>query len=81
MGNFKAGEKVVCVSPGYGIGLLKGKIYTVVESDLDVQGEKCVMLLEAIPPEPFHNYLSYRFRKTKPEDEEKKFFECSISLN
>ena len=47
---FKAGERVVCVSPGHSIGLVKDKIYTVVENTVDVQNEAAVMLLEAIPP-------------------------------
>ena len=70
MSNFKAGERVVCVSPGYSIGLVKDKTYTVVESTVDCDNEAAVMLLEVIPPDPFHNYLAYRFRKLKPEEAE-----------
>ena len=68
MANFKAGEQVVCVKPGHSIGLVKDKIYTIIESTVDCQNEPALMLLEAIPPEPFHNYLAYRFRKLIPSD-------------
>lgn len=71
MSNFSQGDKVVCVSPGRDIGLIKDNIYTVVESTVDVQNEPAVMLFEVMPPEPFHNYLSYRFRKALPTDLEK----------
>lgn len=71
MSNFSQGDKVVCVSPGRDIGLIKNNIYTVVESTVDIQNEPAVMLLEVMPPEPFHNYLSYRFRKALPADLEK----------
>jgi hypothetical protein len=70
MSNFKAGEQVVCVHPGHSIGLVKDKIYTVVENAVDVQNEAAVMLLEVAPPEPYHNYLSYRFRKMNDADVE-----------
>lgn len=70
MSNFVMGDKVVCVSPGRDIGLIKDNIYTVVESTVDVQNEPAVMLLEVMPPEPFHNYLSYRFRKALPSEVE-----------
>lgn len=46
MSNFLQGDKVVCVSPGRDIGLIKDNIYTVVESTVDVQNEPAVMLLE-----------------------------------
>lgn len=60
---FNRGSNVVCVHEGRDINLVNNNIYTVVESALDSQGEECVMLLEVEPPEPFLNYLSWRFRK------------------
>lgn len=69
--SFKSGDEVVCISPGINIGLKKDKIYTVVEATVDVQGEPCLMLLEAIPPDFYHNYLAYRFRKALPSELQK----------
>lgn len=63
MSQFNSGDKVICINPGRDIGLVKDEIYTVVESTVDGQNEPAVMLYEAMPPEPFHNYLAYRFRK------------------
>jgi len=68
---FVQGEEIVCVSPGRDLGLKKNKIYTVVEATSDSVGDPSVMLLEAIPPEPFHNYLAERFRKITPADMKK----------
>jgi len=69
--SFKSGDKVVCISPGIDIGLIKDEIYTVVEATVDVQEEPCLMLLEAIPPDFYHNYLAYRFRKALPSELQK----------
>lgn len=68
---FVQGEKIVCVSPGRDLNLVKDEIYTVVEATSDVVGDPSVMLLEVMPPEPFHNYLANRFRKVTPADMKK----------
>lgn len=63
MSQFKSGDRVICINPGRDIGLVQDGIYTVVESTVDGQNEPAVMLYEVMPPEPFHNYLAFRFRK------------------
>lgn len=72
MSNFKAGDKLVCVRPGdASIGLIKDKVYTCFNAFTSPLEEDVVEVLEAMPPEPYHGYLSHRFRKAVPAELEK----------
>lgn len=72
MSNFKSGDKLICVRPGEAsLGLVKDKIYTCFNTFTSKIGEDVVEVLESMPPDPYHGYLSYRFRKALPTDLEK----------
>jgi uncharacterized protein YfaQ (DUF2300 family) len=66
--SFSREEKVVCISPGSSIGLEKNKVYTIFNTFKDAGKNDTVEVLETMPPEPYHGYLSWRFRKAQPED-------------
>jgi len=69
MSNLKSGDKVVCIKPGDPKnGLIKGKIYTVFNCFTSKLGESVIEVLESMPPEPYHGYLSWRFRKAVDSD-------------
>ena len=69
MAIFKPGDKVVCIRPGDPTnGLKKDKIYTVFNTMQDASGADAIEVLEAMPPEPLHGYLAFRFRKAVDTD-------------
>lgn len=71
MNNFKSGDKLICVRPGEAsLGLVKDKIYTCFNTFISKIGESVVEVLESMPPDPYHGYLSYRFRKALPSEVE-----------
>lgn len=71
MSSFKSGDKLVCIRPGeVSLGLIKNKIYTCFNTFTSKIGEDVVEVLESMPPDPYHNYLSYRFRKALPSEVE-----------
>lgn len=63
---FKQGQSVVCIKPGKNLGLVRDGVYTVIEETTDASGNSAVMLLELDPPEPYYNYLAWRFAEVKP---------------
>jgi hypothetical protein len=72
MSNFKQGDKLVCVKAGEpSLGLIKNKVYTCFNTFTNPYGESVVEVLESMPPQIYHGYLSMRFRKALPADLEK----------
>lgn len=72
MNNFKQGDKLVCVKAGDpSLGLIEDKIYTCFSAFTTPLEENAVEVLESMPPQPYHGYLAWRFRKAVPSDLER----------